>query len=166
MAEEFKLLFLELGNISEQPPPDLYWPTIIPRIHRRLGERSSHAHHLVGDLIPVALSLGLILILVFLFHVPMDVSLQGLGDRLQRAQSDELQMIVDQQTVTGITDASFSTDEQNLQGTDDQISIMDILSEKQPVFSAGNEDMYIPVENLTDQEMKIIAASVDLSARN
>ncbi len=165
-ADELTMLFRELGKMRQpQPPPEQYWQTILPRVHERLSQ-GRRPYHVVRDLIPVALSLALVCMVVFLFHVPADVSLQGLGERLRDAQPEELQMIADQQTVTGFTEASFSTDEQDLQATDDQLSLMKILSGREPVFSTGTDDSYIPVENLSDQELEKIAATVDLSSSN
>jgi hypothetical protein len=164
-AREIQGLFVELGAIREVPPNDLYWNTILPRIHERLSDRSP-SRSVVGNLVPVALTLSVMFIFLFLFRIPADTSLQGLRDTLQKSPPDEIQMISDQQTVSGITEAVYPSEEQELQANIDNESITHILADKQPVFSTDEEESYISLDNLSDQEIKVIVADVDLSVKN
>lgn len=162
-TREMKNIMERLGTLREIPPSDLYWNTIVPRLHERMRGRSPHAS-VLGNIIPVALTVSLMLGFIFVFRVSMDTTLLGLRDTLRHSQPEDLQMITDQQSISGISETIVASDDQ--EAMTDKESLIDILAGTPPVLANGDEEVYISLDNFSDQEIQKIVSAVDVPVRN
>ncbi len=179
---ELKSLERIYGVLSraETPPPDPYWITLLPRIHRRIAEgRHQSARGWPGWVfryaVPLA-SVGLLLFLLFRNISPEPGTvMQGqsssngsassvldVREVLLGADSVEVQQIEDRSVFLPFEDLAESNNGENRLAGDKDV-LKTILTNSNGLYTAIEMDMEATQENLDDQEVTDILSQLSRS---
>ncbi len=164
-ADDLRRLFDARAGIKQDQPADHYWSSILPRIHDRIEAATSRPTW-IGNLIPAAITLGIVLVLILVPQITQDPFSQSDQVNIRLIPDEELQSFMDQQATSGYAINSLASDDQELMALPDKESIVNILSDTRPAFSVGDEELYYTSDGMSDGELKNIVSTVDLETAN
>jgi len=139
-----------LGMIETKSwvPPEHYWQSILPRVHRNIEERSRSVLPLWTTRFALPLAAALLLAVVSLRISPRpgeDVP-ETFSTILRQLTPEELQEVSDQQAVAEILHPDLAANEQSLSSVDDLEDVKAILRED------GGGTTYVDAEVATGME--------------
>ena len=135
-VEEFRALFAELGNHVAWKPSDNYLATILPRVHERLDKKHSATLPVWMTRFAVPLASAAVIVVFLTTISPLNItdSSSNSFSSLARVSTDDLNEYVEQQSVVGVSEFSF-TDNKVMDSNEDKIILKNILGEEHNGFA-------------------------------
>ena len=135
-VEDFRTLFAEIGHETAWKPSDNYLATILPRVHERLDKKHSALLPvwITRFAVPVASAVVIVVFLTTIFPLNMTDSSSNTVPSFARVSTDDLNEYVEQQSVVGVSEYSF-TDNKVKDSNEDKIILKNILGEEHGGFA-------------------------------
>jgi hypothetical protein len=121
------------GTVESKPwsPPDLYWASILPRVHQRLEEQSQFPRWTTRYALPLAAALILAVGFLRIAPRPGEDLPDNFSVILQQLSSEELQDVADQQAMVEMIHPDVAAGEQSVSADDEVESVKAILQDEE-----------------------------------
>lgn len=154
-SEQLRSLFLELEKDRSQIPDPGYWISLVPRIHRRIGEKPVRVlpQWITGLALPAAAAVVVVIITSNLLPRNGVGETQEIAVVLHQLPAGEVQQAAEQQMYGGILEPSPIAGEHAFTSADDKEMLGELLKEEGTIREVPGIDPESTLDNLNSQDV-------------
>ena len=164
--QQLKLLLGELDQVQPEAPSQAYWASVLPRIHARLDANVAWSIPTWIQYLALPAASAIVLLIVMINIIPQgnDDKSKDVQSVIQQLKPEELQVVGDQQTVTGVLEAPVLSVDRAL--TVDPDVLKEVLQDEDHRAVYADFDPSIVTESMTDQDAQELVAILERSSFN
>lgn len=160
-VDSLRTVFRAVRQDNAWSPADNYWLSLLPRIHKRMEERSklTLSNRLVKYAVPVMAAVAIVI--ATLEYLPTYFQRTQIDAQLELAQlpQTELQDFMDQQSIVGVTGTQSSIN--GSMASEDDIAVLKDIAEEENYSLVNDLDYDSLLEVIGEQEERSIVSILE-----